>query len=140
MRYYEELPIGTINKAEKCKHFACRRSEAVELRKDFFANNPNPYNMLLSEKAVINAGWNFLCKSYNSGRVYSNKNGKLTAQFDTNGILEYFAVLYRSNSYIFMYSDVYDKFMGESGDEFNWIYMAESAQNRYKKQIRALYK
>lgn len=139
-RYWSRYKkIKDVNKSETCKYFACRRSDTTELRRDFFCSYPNPFNNFLTENGIINNGWKYISSS-NSGREYSNKNGKLIARFDMNGILIHFCMMHRNNTYHFVYSDVYDKFMDSEGNEFRWGNIAETTKNNYIKQIRALYK
>lgn len=135
---YRSPKINEVNKAETCKYYACRRSEASQIRGDFLSQNPNPYGVLLSENAVIKNGWNLL-QTNRSSRSYCNKNGKLIAHFDTNGILMYFSVMYRNMSFDFTYSDVYDKYMSNNGKEFDWHNMADTTKQKYIRQIKKLY-
>lgn len=139
-RNYRVIPIATIDKVEKCKYFGCRRSEARELPTDFLAEHPGAYDRLLTENAAITGGWKYLSQN-SDGRQYANKDGKVVAYFDTNGILIHFILWNRSSRYTFTYSDVYDKFIPTSGVlEFNWGGIAEARRKRYEKQIRALYR
>ena len=132
------IPLAEVNKLERCKYFACRRSEKLDIISDFWSNYQNPYKDILTEAGVIKGKWRYI--DSHRGRRYANSNGKVIACFDTNGILENFVLLHRNNSEEFVYSDVYDKFFGRNGLEFNWSDIAEASKERYMRQIRALYK
>ena len=131
--------ISEVNKIEKCKYFACRRSETIQLQKDFLSENPNPYKIFVTENAVLNTrGWTIL-NNY-SDRQYATQNGKLIATFDTNGILKYFSFLYRNDSFDFTYSDVYDKFMYKNGTElFKELDVSEATKKKIINNVKALY-
>lgn len=137
---YRATPLSEINRVSDCKYYACRRNGMRELYKDFLAENTNPFDSLLTEKAMIDKGWKYVYGDM-YGRTYSNNNGKLVAVFDTNGILIKFNIIHRSHTYEVVYSDVYDKLIGRNG-EFDWSDrgIADSTKNRYMKQIRQLYK
>lgn len=137
--YYSSVSIEEVNKLQRCKYYACRRASEREIPSDFHATYPNPFNNILTEAGIINKKWTFNGSEYNNTRRYSNKNGKVIAVFDTNGLLMYFMLLYRDDSFRFVYSDVYDKFFGVNGREFGWGGLADTTIERYKKQIRALY-
>lgn len=136
--WYRHKKIEEVNKVASCIYFSCRRGNAENIEEDFLSKNPNPFLNLLTENGVINKGWKYLCAN-SFGRQYANRNGKLIAQFDINGVLMYFTMMYRNDSHEFVYSDVYDKFMNEYGKEFRWCDAAETTKNNYIKQIRALY-
>ena len=136
--YYENYPLDNFDKTRVCKYFACRRKDVKEMRQDVLFTFQNPYNNILTEAGVIRKKWNFVNTS-NGTSVYSNRNGKVLAIFDLNGILIKFRLFKRDTPYDFMYSDVYDEFICENG-VFRWAYLAESTIEKYKKQIRSLYK
>lgn len=134
---YRAIPLESVNKPETCKYYACRRSGTKNLPSDTLSRFPNPYKMLLTEKTVIENGWKFL-EGGEYTRSYTNKNGKVVAIFDRNGILDHFSLLCRGDYYRFMYSDVYDEFIDGYG-VFGWNHISSTSIERYKKQVRALY-
>ena len=136
--YYNKYPLDRVDKPAVCLYYKCRRSDAVELWKDFHSEYPNPFKRIATENAAIAAGWRYL-DTYFYGREYTNKDGKLIAQFDTNGILVNYKVLKRSSAFMFVYSDVYDKFFDNYG-EFDWGGLSEVTVKRYSRQIREIYK
>ena len=136
-RYYGQKRLTEVNKVEECKYYACRRSRIRELHSDFLSENPNPYNELLTENAVIAAGWKYM-DSMPRGRMYS-WDEKLIAHFDKNGLLVGFNFIHRSTTYVFTYSDVYDKTISPNG-EFTWDGIANKTRDKYMKQIRKLYR
>lgn len=135
---WNKVSLAEVDKIQKCKYYACRRSDKIDIMQDFWSAYPNPYKDILTEAGVIKNKWKYV--GSNNGRQYSNSNGKVIAHFDTNGILRFFKLLYRDECERFVYSDVYDKFFGANGREFDWCDIAEGSMERYMKQIRALYK
>jgi len=132
--------LSEVNKVAECQFYACRRSRTRGLMSDFMSENPNPFNELLTEKSMKTNEWRCFYNSP-SGRQYSNKNGKIIARFDANGILVEFSIIHRNNTFSVVYSDVYDKLIDRYG-EFNWGYynIANSTKEKCMKQIRQLYK
>ena len=139
-RYYGVTKsLSEINKATDCKYYACRRSSVGELPHDFLFTNPNPYKNIITEKRAIEVGWKYLTRTYLGNNQYTNNNGKVIAEFDTNGILIGFTLLKRNNSCDFMYSDVYDTFIDTWGRTFDWMYCADTTKEKYIRQIKKLY-
>ena len=135
--YRRHKKLSDVDKVTECKYFACRRGEIRELYSDFMSQNPDPYMNLLTENAVIAHGWRYFATSL-FGRSYSTGDGKLIARFDKNGILMDFNFFHRNTSYVFVYSDVYDKVVTRHG-EFTWDGIANSTREKYMKLIRKLY-
>ena len=135
--YSPKETIQEVDKQRYCIHYNCRRNGMASLREDVWSRYPNPFKKILTEKKIIKEGWKMISKMY--GRIYESKNGKLRAMFDENGILDFFVFKYRNDTFRFRYSDVYDEFLDENGI-FGWNDIAITSAEKYRKQIRALYR
>lgn len=130
--------LSEVNKVSECKYFECRRNGTTVIKEDFLSTYPNPYNDFPTERRAIECGWHVINKS-DRYIQYANKSGKVIAYFDNNGILMYYELLKRKDTFGFTYSDVYDKFMYEYGSEFDWADLSEVTKNRYIRDIKKLY-
>ena len=135
---YNCTKLDEVDKPEICRYFKCRRKGIEDLSSvsDFMSEHPNPYKNIITENAVIKNGW-VLNRQTDDYRSYTN--GRLTAFFDINGIIDNFLVAFRNDTYKFKYSDVYDIYMNVYGEEFTWGGMADRTAESCKKLIRKLY-
>lgn len=125
-----------------CKYFKCRRAGVRAFEEDFFQTYPKAFEVLITEKALIDNNWGLI---YKSEHIREYKKGKVHAICDGNGIVKYFSYSHYFSSYAFVYLPTYKKYVKYSDSNYRlgvnpFGDISNSTVNAIKKEIEKLYK